>query len=668
MNVLVCTLGSWATIAEAWAFLALEQSPEFSLHPRRPELLELLKRENLVQPQEIWVIASSGTPEAIADLKRWAEKRGVNLRVLQTEAAEPSHEPERLREVTLRAVLHAGPKAVLSLAGGRKTMSADLQQAGNLLGCHRLLHIPADLGGAEYKLVDQAMMNGRALPAELAAKLNLSVLGPGRRSDLLDLAPAIRPKAWPLPTPDNPPDPQQQSLYAELLQRETNASRLLQNYHSQLAENEPHENWRSLYRLSPARIDHLRATQIGPQDLPWLQRLPKAELHCHLGGILSLSDQIEVGRALWEALPSARREAGAELARRCWPQQGWPACLRSGDRAAASAWLLAHVAEPELEHHLFGVTEPRVALKRRMGFAAYELPGELSGSALLSEEAVLPVYVRALIRHLRGAGLRYCELRGSPQKYRPSHPLGWLRDFKMELDRALQESSTAPALELVFLPILDRREPSSAVSVVDLAVQGRKTLGGFLGGLDLAGDEGTGEPHKLAEHFLPAFEACLPITIHAGEGESSEKIWAAAYHLHADRIGHGLSLAEHPELARRFRDRDICLELCPSSNREVVGFADPQIPESLNEPVYPFRRLLDLHLPLAICTDNPGLSRTHAAQEFLTLARMTGGLSRWETLRLVRSSFRHSFLPADRRDKMMREVDAQIYKISEDEA
>ena len=61
----------------------------------------------------------------------------------------------------------------------------------------------------------------------------------------------------------------------------------------------------------------------------------------------------------------------------------------------------------------------------------------------------------------------------------------------------------------------------------------------------------------------------------AGEGESPENIWQAAYHLHADRIGHGLTLTANPQLAARFRDRGICLELCPSSNREVVGFADP---------------------------------------------------------------------------------------------
>lgn len=94
-------------------------------------------------------------------------------------------------------------------------------------------------------------------------------------------------------------------------------------------------------------------------------------------------------------------------------------------------------------------------------------------------------------------------------------------------------------------------------------------------GLDLAGDEGTHNPADLASGFAPAFADCMPVTIHAGECEAAENIWQAAYHLHADRIGHGLTLAANPQLAARFRDRGICLTLCPSSNREVVGIFLP---------------------------------------------------------------------------------------------
>ncbi|MBK7051985.1 MAG: hypothetical protein IPH54_15430 [Rhodoferax sp.] len=180
--------------------------------------------------------------------------------------------------------------------------------------------------------------------------------------------------------------------------------------------------------------------------------------------------------------------------------------------------------------------------------------------------------------------------------------------------------------------------------------------------LDTAGDEGTHNPAALATGFLPAFEACLPITIHAGEGESPENIWQAAYHLHADRIGHGLTLTANPQLAARFRDRGICLELCPSSNREVVGFADPAFPASTGHPAYPLRDFIHAGLPLTLCTDNPGISRTTLAGEYLAAARMTpGGITLWEALALVRQAFVHAFLPSAEREILMKKSDQQVF-------
>ena len=195
--------------------------------------------------------------------------------------------------------------------------------------------------------------------------------------------------------------------------------------------------------------------------------------------------------------------------------------------------------------------------------------------------------------------------------------------------------------------LLDRRQRGNLPAVVQQAVAARQQLPGFLLGLDLAGDEGTSNPAELAPGFLPAFAACMPVTIHAGEGESAENIWQAAYHLHADRIGHGLSLSQHPELASRFRDRGICLELCPSANREVVGFHDPAYPESHGLPRYPLRQFISSGLPLALCTDNPGMSRTTLVHEFLATARKSeGGLTLWEALALMRQAFVHAFLPS----------------------
>lgn len=106
----------------------------------------------------------------------------------------------------------------------------------------------------------------------------------------------------------------------------------------------------------------------------------------------------------------------------------------------------------------------------------------------------------------------------------------------------------------------------------------------------------------------------MPITIHAGEGEPAENIWASVYNLHAERVGHGLTLHQRPDLAARMRDRGIAVELCPTSNVEVVGFADPADPRTEPYPDYPPRTLWrELGVPVVVCTDNPGICRTTLA-------------------------------------------------------
>ncbi|RQW77646.1 MAG: adenosine deaminase, partial [Methylococcus sp.] len=266
----------------------------------------------------------------------------------------------------------------------------------------------------------------------------------------------------------------------------------------------------------------------------------------------------------------------------------------------------------------------------------------------------------AVVRQAVAEGLSYLELRGSPQKY--GYGLAFLRSFHAALNEALIALPAGQRPRIRFILIADRRHPDRAREVIQLALQANAELPDFIAGLDLAGDETVTRPADIAGDFLPAFEACLPLTIHAGEGEEADAIWQAAYHLHADRIGHGLSLGDHPQLAARFRNRGICLELCPTSNREVVGFGDSAHPASEGLPVYPLRTLWDAGLPLTLCTDNPGISRTTLADEYLTAARMVDGLSLWDALAMMRQAFVHAFLPGAEREVLLKQADARVYR------
>ncbi|PIQ53634.1 MAG: adenosine deaminase [Comamonadaceae bacterium CG12_big_fil_rev_8_21_14_0_65_59_15] len=747
-TLLLCTLGaSWAVIAEIFGWLAPGVLDLYAHHPRRAELDALRAAHGLRAPDELWVCSTEGaqTAASLALLDDWWGKLGrpLPLRIWTaagTDQLATQAECDAMRELTLRVVLLAsercahGGQLILSLAGGRKTMSADLQGAGAIFGAAAWLHVvgpeplPAPLAGRDALLKQQQpALFSCALATDLANSIRPLVAGRGTRSELLDVAledgagPVTAQRfALPLAAPGTPcrwAAPASQGaawLDAELRLRQRQGSQLMGNFLAQVAQTEHHDNWRSLYRLPPAQIEHLRRTPVSAEHLDWLTALPKADLHRHLGGCLDIAAQRQVAERIWASIPKQNRlqrltdigwllsEDGASDASDAlddadydlndapdasqdWPWD-WPQRLQAqppqpGDptgailRAERCATLLRNASAPQLQRNLYGVTAPRIALKTRHahGFAAYERPGELSGSALLGHPAALKPYAQAIVVQARAEGLVYLELRGSPHKYRPSDPAGFVYELRAALAAAgadvgktgqkpMAPGANAAMPRIGFIWILDRRDPATLQKTVLAALAAQALAPDFLLGLDVAGDEAQPLTDALVAAFEPAFAACLPITIHAGEGEDASRIWQAAYRLHADRVGHGLSLADHPQLAARLRDRSVCLELCPSSNREVVGFADPSQPASFGLPTYPLQRLMDLGLPLTLCTDNPGISRTTLAGEYLAAARMTpGGLTQWQALALLRQAFVHAFLPAAQREALLKAVDAAVF-------
>lgn len=658
--ILVITMGgTWQVIPEVYAALAPGRC---RLYAQQPKAL------GLPEPSEVWVITTSGTTGDEATEAWWTSLgRPVPLRWFRTAASDGNAqaEVELIRELILRVTLHAGPDAVLCLSGGRKTMSADLQRAGMAFGCQAMLHVlPPEGPTPEASRTLSARLQGhdwtRPLPADLP--IQVVQVGEGRRSDLLDIAPAIEAAGYPITeglflSPDR-------WLWRDLNARERDGGQLLANFHADLARTEAHENWRSMYRLPPATIAHLRSNPLGPQHRDWLVTLPKAELHCHIGGVLDLEDQCRLGKAVWDSLPThVHDQAGTDG--QAWlnhadlsTSRRWPAGLPPQRKANAAAWILAHTEASVLESRLWPPALHRLALKdHQLGFAAYSDPGELVGSTILQSPAATWAYGRILLDRCDRDGIAYLELRCSPGKYHAG--------FLDALYHSLQHDEQPGDPVVRVIVIADRRQGDAAVlQAVDLALAARDRLGPFIAGLDLAGDESTGDPATLAPAFTRAFAACLPITIHAGEGQPAANIWKSAYHLHADRIGHGLTLADAPDLARRFRDRRICLELCPTSNREVVGYRDPAHPGS-DQP-YPLRRLMDLGVPLTLCTDNPGISRTTLADEYLTAARMAG-LTCWEALALMKQAYLHAFLPAHERESLIKRIDAYLFnRLSQD--
>jgi adenosine deaminase len=127
--------------------------------------------------------------------------------------------------------------------------------------------------------------------------------------------------------------------------------------------------------------------------------------------------------------------------------------------------------------------------------------------------------------------------------------------------------------------------------------------------------------------------------------------------LKARRIGHGVRCLEDSALVAELRERQIPLEVCPTSN-VCLGVAP-----SLDE--HPLPRLLDEGLYVTINSDDPPMFNTTLTDEYLRAAQILGcGAETIEQLAI--NAVRASLLPEASRVEMERRFQEEFALLRED--
>ncbi len=148
------------------------------------------------------------------------------------------------------------------------------------------------------------------------------------------------------------------------------------------------------------------------------------------------------------------------------------------------------------------------------------------------------------------------------------------------------------------------------------------------------------------------------ISLHAGEltaqlvpPEELFHIRASLDRGHAERIGHGIDVMQEPDptgLLRRMAKQRVLVEICLTSNDLILGVRGMRHPL----PVY-----LRYGVPVALATDDAGVSRSDITQEYLRAVE-TYHLSYPELKNMVRASITYSFLSAEDKTKAQSALDA----------
>jgi len=127
-------------------------------------------------------------------------------------------------------------------------------------------------------------------------------------------------------------------------------------------------------------------------------------------------------------------------------------------------------------------------------------------------------------------------------------------------------------------------------------------------GFGLGGDEVNFPPKLFQKAYEIAAGGGLHCTVHAGEHAPAAGMIEAMDYLPIQRIGHGVNAIHCQETIARLKDKQIALEVCPSSNVALGLF------KSLQD--HPIKQLRDAGLSISINSDDPPFFRTNLAKEY----------------------------------------------------
>jgi adenosine deaminase len=324
--------------------------------------------------------------------------------------------------------------------------------------------------------------------------------------------------------------------------------------------------------------------------------LPKAELHLHLDGSMRPQTAVELAAEVGQTL--SLKDAGSRLI----------GPVRCTDQAELLTF--------------------------------FDLP-----ISLLQTAPSLSRVTSELVESLADDGITYAEIRWAPRLHLErgmSVPevIGAVADGV-----AGAASRLGPRTPFIGLIVTAMRShpPGANVELAKAAA----AFGPPVVGFDLAGSEAEypAPPHAAA--FLEATSGGLSLTAHAGEVPGPERI-REVLAFGVRRIAHGVTTAEDPDLMALVRERDVTLDLCPTSNVQAGIIAD-----LVDHPLAALHRA---GVSVTISTDDRTVANTSLTDEMARSAAAMG-LRAEELAAIAVNGFRRAFGPRSVVDPMMRSAE-----------
>ena len=299
----------------------------------------------------------------------------------------------------------------------------------------------------------------------------------------------------------------------------------------------------------------------------------------------------------------------------------------------------------------------------------------LNIAALVQEEGKLEEVTEAVCMKAAEDNVKYLELKLAgcelaPTETNSSEERHKLREkmyiaIRKGVKSARQKLEKTGFKQVVKYIYTAERHNSSDISLEEAkqAVQWSKLSDDFVG-FDLAGDEINYSVNRHKEALDYVRENGMKITCHAGETKTSEEMSATeamlrTIELGATRIGHGLYVNEDEKLIKKIKEKDIAIEVSPSSNISTLSVS------SWEE--HPIIKMMENDIPVTICSDDPAMFNTKISKEYEQLYKH-GILTSWEKIKeVVLNGIKYSFCDDFTKAELLEDFEKELGIIEKSE-
>ena len=328
-----------------------------------------------------------------------------------------------------------------------------------------------------------------------------------------------------------------------------------------------------------------------------INKLPKAELHCHLDGSLRIKTILELAKIQGVQLPSKNEYDLLKI-------------------------LSIGPSDKSLEDYIkkFDITLSVLQTPESLERAAYEL---------------------AIDCHKDG--VRYLEVRYSPILHtkRGMQLSETVDSVKKGLAQAFDECEILTGIIICGIRHIS---PDHSLELANLSVQYKNK--GVIG-FDLAGAEENFPAKKHKEAFYLILNNNINTTVHAGEVFGPKSIHQAIHVCGAHRIGHGTRACEDMDLLNYINDHRIPLEICLTSNINTKSVS------TISK--HPFKQYMNEKIRVTLNTDNRLISNTTLTNEY-KIAINNFNLNENEIRTIIINGFKSTFQSHNKRRKLIRKI------------